>query len=166
MSVKKLLLSLACAATLLGISTTAFAADFKPFTPVTNVCPECEQPKADEMKLKDGQAIRGTVVAENVDFYVFLRYGEVRAIPKSLVASMTWANGKKPSGLDGFEQILLKNGHVLSGTITNDSDKPPLFELKASFADVKFMVTKDQIKKAYRNGEEFEVVFEMPAGSN
>ncbi|TDP63706.1 hypothetical protein [Bradymonas sediminis] len=157
MSVKKWLLSFACAATLMGISTSAFAADFKPFTPVKNVCPECVQPKADEMKLNDGQAIRGTVVAENVDFYVFLRYGEVRAIPKSAVANIVWANGSKPAGLDRYEQVLLKNGHVLSGTIINDSQEPPLYEVKASFANVTIMAAKDQVKKAYRNGQEIEV---------
>lgn len=157
MSLKKLFLSLACAATLLGVSTSAFAADFKPFTPVKNVCPECPQPKADELKLNDGQVLRGAVVAENVDFYVFLRYGEVRAIPKSSVASIAWADGSKPAGLDGFEQILLNNGHVLSGSIINDSEKPALFELKASFANVTFRVSKDQVLKAYRNGQAFEV---------
>src|SRR5690554_7253899 len=89
MSLKKLFLSLACAATLLGVSTSAFAADFKPFKPVKNVCPECPQPKADELKLNDGQALRGTVVAENVDFYVFLRFDEVCEIAKSAVISIS-----------------------------------------------------------------------------
>lgn len=157
MNAKKWLMSLACTFTVLGAASAASAADFKPFTPVKDVCPECEKPKADEVKLADGRAIRGTVVAENADFYVFLRYGEIRAISKSSVSNIVWANGSKPSGLDDFEQILLKNGHILSGTIINDNAKPALFELRASFSDVTFMVTKDQVDKAYRDGREFEV---------
>lgn len=153
MSIKKWLLSFACAATLLGISTSAFAADFKPFTPVKNVCPECPQPKADEIRTRDGQTLRGTVVAENVDFYVFLRYGEIRAIPKSAVESMEWADGSKPSGLDAYEQVLLKNGHVLSGEIVTDNEKPPLYEVKLSYGDFTIMATKDQVDKVYKNGK-------------
>jgi hypothetical protein len=138
-----------------GVSTAGFAADFKAFTPVENVCPECEQSKADLISMLSGDKIRGKVVAENTQFYTVVRYGEVRAIPRSNVQSIAWANGSKPSGLMDQDQIVLQNGHVLSGTIVDETDKPAFFQIKSSFSDFSYTVTKAEVKKAYKGGSEY-----------
>lgn len=142
------------------VSSTAAAQDFKPFTKVENVCPDCEQPRADIIELSSGDSIRGTVVAENTDFYVVVRYGEVRAVPRSDVQAIEWAGGNKPSGLMNKDQILLPNGHVLSGTITEEKDEPALFKIKSSFNQQTFVVFKKVVKTAYKDGQAYS--FSMP----
>lgn len=155
MVVKKWLVSCGLALGLVGMSASSFAVDFKPFTPVKNVCPECEQPKADEFEFNNAQKVRGTVVGENNDFYVMLRYGEVRAVPKSMVRNVSWADGSKPSGLSGMDQILLKNGHVFSGTIIKEQEKPALMKIKVSYADITFTINNSEIDRAYKNGTRY-----------
>jgi hypothetical protein len=151
----------AVALTGLGLlSSTAAAQAFKPFSQVENVCPECEQPPADVIEMSNGDSIRGTVVAENTDFYVVVRYGEVRAVPRSDVQAIEWAGGNKPSGLMSKDQILLPNGHVLSGTITEEKDEPALFKLKSSFNQQTFVVFKKEVETAYKDGQTYS--FTMP----
>ncbi|MGM0557487.1 MAG: hypothetical protein ACQEVA_13975 [Myxococcota bacterium] len=152
-----------CAVALAGVglfSSTATAQEFEPFSQVENVCPDCEQSKADVVEMSNGDAIRGTVVAENTDFYVIVRYGEVRAVPRSDVQAIEWAGGNKPSGLMKKHQILLKNGHVLSGTITEEKDKPAIFKIKSSFSQQSFTVFKKEVKTAYKDGQTYS--FSMP----
>lgn len=156
MAVRKWLVAGGFALGLVGMTTSGFAVDFKPFTPVQNVCPECEQPKADEVEFNNGQKVRGTVVSENHDFYVMLRYGEVRAIPRSMVKNISWADGSKPSGLNSMDQILLKNGHVFSGTIIKEQEKPALMKIKVTYADITFTVYNSEIDRAYKNGTRYQ----------
>lgn len=155
MTAKKWIAACAVALAFSGLSATAFAADFIPFSKVENVCTDCKQPKADVISMSNGTAIRGTVVAENSDFYTVVRYGEVRAIPRSSVQSIAWADGAKPSSLLDKDQIVLTNGHVLSGTIVDEKDEPALFQIKSSFSDYTYMVTKSQVQKAYKSGSEY-----------
>lgn len=157
MNAKNWTLSLACALVLLGVSSVGFALDFRPFTPVQNVCPECEPPPDDEMEMSDGEKIRGKIVAENEDFYVMLRYGEVRAVPKSMIKGITWEDGSKPSGIGRLDQVLLKNGHVISGTIIEEVEKPRHMKIRASYADITFTVFNSEIDRAYKNGARYEV---------
>lgn len=142
------------------VSSTTAAQEFKPFSTVENVCPECEQPEADVVELSTGDKIRGTVVAENTDFYVVVRYGEVRAVPRGQVQAIEWAGGNKPSGLMSKDQILLPNGHVLSGTITEEKDEPALFKIKSSFNQQTFVVFKEAVETVYKDGQEYS--FTMP----
>jgi hypothetical protein len=155
MSIKKWIPACIVAVSLVGLSTAAFAVDFKPFTQVENVCPECEQPKADVVSMSSGDKFRGTVVAENSAFYTVVRYGEVRAVPRSDVQSIAWADGSKPSGLMNKDQILLNSGHVLSGTIVDEKDKPSFFQIKSSFSDFTYTVAKSEVQTAYKNGSEY-----------
>jgi hypothetical protein len=157
MFAKKWMLSLSCALMILGLSGTAFAQDFQAFTPVQSVCPDCALPKADVLTLSGGQTLRGTVVAENQDFYVVVRYGEVRAIPKTNVQSIAWADGTKPGALNNLDQIVLQNGHVLSGTIIQESNEPPYIQIKSSFADFTYTVAKSEVAKAYKGGSVYQV---------
>lgn len=155
--------TLVCALMLGGIglvSSTATAQQFKPFTSVENVCPDCEQAPADVVEMSNGDSIRGTVVAENADFYVMVRYGEVRVLPRSDVQAIEWADGNKPSGLMNKDQILLRSGHVLSGTIVEETDKPAHFKIKSSFNDQTYVVFKKVVDKAYKDGQQYS--FEMP----
>lgn len=133
------------------------AGAFEDFATVTNVCPTCEQQAADKLILADGRTLRCVVLAENTDFYVVRRYGENRAVPKSEVTRIEWQSGSKPLNLGASDQILLKNGHVLSGEIVEEKDAPPIFQIKPSGSDFTIMVAKDQVRKLYRKGSEVEV---------
>ncbi|QDG54309.1 hypothetical protein FIV42_27255 [Persicimonas caeni] len=155
MTAKKWITACAVALAVSGLSVAASAADFVPFSKVENVCPDCKKPKADVISMSNGSTIRGTVVAENTDFYTVVRYGEVRAVPRSSVQSIAWADGSKPSSLLDKDQIVLNNGHVLSGTIVDEKDEPAFFQIKSSFSDYTYMVTKSQVKKAYKGGSEY-----------
>jgi hypothetical protein len=141
------------------IALPAFA--FEPFTSVTNVCESCEQAPADVVTLTSGEKIRGDVVGENPSFYVVVRYGKARAIPRAEVQSIDWEGGSKPSGVTSGDQILLNNGVVFSGTIIEDKDKPALFQLKSSWTDQTYIVFKSQVKEAYRSGS--KVDFAVPS---
>jgi hypothetical protein len=127
---------------------------YTPFTVVNNVCPSCTQPKTDVATMSDGSKVAGQVIGENNSFYVMLRFGEVRALPKMEVQAIEFANGSKPANLASFDQILLKNGHVLSGSVTEDKDAPALFQIKASHGDMTFVVFKSEVSKLYRAGLE------------
>lgn len=127
---------------------------YTPFTAVNNVCPDCPQPKADIATMSDGAKIAGQIIGENNAFYVMLRFGEVRVLGKNEVQMIEFANGAKPSNLSSFDQILLKSGHVLNGTITEDKDKPALFQLKSSHGDMTFVAFKSEVSKVYRAGLE------------
>lgn len=137
------------------IALPAFA--FEPFTSVTNVCPTCEQAKADVVNLTNGDTIRGSVVGENPAFYVVVRYHEARAIPRAEVKSIDWSTGSKPSSVTSSDQILLKNGVVFSGTIVEDKTKPPLFQLKSNWSGQSYIVFKEQVQEAYRSGTKVDI---------
>lgn len=130
----------------------AQALGYPPFTPVKNVCPQCTQQKADIIKTSDGKTIRGTVVAINPDFYTIVRFSEARAIPRAEVQSVEWANGTKTGGVDTRDQIFLKNGTVLTGSIVDDKEKPAVYQLKSSYNGMTYVVFKDQVDKFYKAG--------------
>ena len=156
MSATKWMSALAFAAVAVGVSATGFAADFEPFTKVENICPDCKKTKADVLSLSDGTSVRGTVVAENDEFYTVVRYGEVRAVPRSSVQSIDWADGSRPSSLRDKDQIVLNNGHVFSGTIVEETDEPAFFRIKSSFSDYTYTVAKTEVKKAFKGGTEYK----------
>lgn len=140
---------------LIVLSVVAFAAQalaYEPFTPVKNVCPTCEQPNADVIKTTTGNTLRGKVVAVNPDFYTLVRYSEARAIPRSEVESVEWATGTKTPGVETKDQIILKDGTVLTGSIVDDKEKPPVLQIKSSYNGNTYVVFKDQVGKLYRGG--------------
>lgn len=142
------------AGVVLAFFVSAEAAAYTPFTVVNNVCPSCTQPKSDVATMSDGSKISGQIIGENNAFYVMFRFGEVRALAKNEVQAIEFANGVKPSNLSSGDQIVLKNGHVLNGSITEDKESPALFQLKASNGDMTFVVFKSEVSKVYRSGLE------------
>ena len=140
-----------------GVAAQGFAVSFKPFKEVENVCPDCEKPKSDEVELADGNTIRCNIAAANEDFLVLEKYGEVRAVPNTQVESRSFADGSPPSDLRSQDQIVLKNGHVLTGKIVDESDEPGHFQMKSSVNDFSYVVFKSEAKALYRDGSRTEI---------
>ena len=143
---------LALIASIVTLSVTVPAFAWAPFTPVVNVCETCEQAPADVVMLNNGTTLRGDVVGENPSFWVVVRYTEARAIPKSDVKSITWKNNTKPAIVSNSDQLLLKNGVVLNGSIIEDKSKPPVIQLKSSYLDQTYIVFKAEVAEAYKAG--------------
>ncbi len=136
-------------------ATTANAQDFKPFTKVKDVCPACPKKASDKITLNNNLTITAKIVAENNVFYVLSLYGEIRTVPKARIMSVEWANGNKPSGLVSQDQIVLKNGVVLNGSIAEEKNKPGFFRMQSSLNNQTFIVFKDQIRVVYKAGTEY-----------
>ncbi|MBA2663716.1 MAG: hypothetical protein H0U74_15620 [Bradymonadaceae bacterium] len=141
---------------LVAFVTSAQAQDysFKAFSDVTSVCPQCEPPASDVLTLRDGREVRGTVVAINPAFYTVSRYGEVRTIPRNDVQSVKWEKGSQPAGLDALDQIVLKNGHVLTGNIVVTNEKPAYYQIKSSTLEYTYTVFVTQAAKVFKKGQE------------
>lgn len=151
------ILALTLSAALLT-TATASAQDFKfkPWSDVTDVCPSCEQPPGDVISLKNGDEVKGIIRAINPVFYTVERFGEIRTVPTQDVKNVDWKRGSKPSGLDSLDQIVLTNGHVLTGKIVVDNDRPPYFEIESSYLDYTYTVFKSQAQMVFRNGIEYD----------
>ena len=122
------------------------------FTPVKDVCPTCAKPAQDIITLGDGRKVLARVVAENEDFFVVSRYGEVRAISKGGGMRIAWSNSRQPTGLTSQDQLVLSNGHVLTGAIVEQKDKPALIRLQSSVNQQTFIVFLDQVTAMYKDG--------------
>lgn len=130
--------------------------EFRDFTPAA--CPTCELPPlyADVVSLQAGGTVKGRVVAENDAFYVVERFGQIRAVGKKLIANVTFGAGSKPSGLTSGDHILLKNGHVLVGTIVEEKDSPGLFRLDSRLGNQsQFIALKSEVASVYKNGKAY-----------
>lgn len=140
------------------LSTTVMAQDFsfRAWSDVTNVCPSCEQPPGDVITLRNGDTVQGTIRAINPVFYTLERFGEIRTVPAGDVRSVEWKRGSQPSGLDDLDQIVLVNGHVLTGRIIVDNDRPPYFKIESSFLDYTYTVFKSQAQMVFRDGREYD----------
>jgi hypothetical protein len=95
-------------------------AAFADFTEVTEVCPSCTRPTADVVVLTSGAQVWCNVLAENDDYYVLERFGELRAAFKSEVGSIHWGPGRSAAELPSGDQILLKNDVLYHGTILSE----------------------------------------------
>lgn len=141
---------------LLASSAVAQDFSFEPWSDVTQVCPTCEPPPADTIELSNGDTVEGTILAINPVFYTLERFGEIRTVPAHDVADVEWKRGDQPGGIDSKDQIVLVNGHVLTGEITVDNDRPPFFEIESPFFEQTYTVFKSQIEMVFRNGEEYD----------
>lgn len=141
------------------VATTVAAQDFsfRAFSDVTNVCPSCEPPPSDVLTLRDGREVRATVVAMNPSFYTVVRFGEVRTVPRGEVQGVKWEKGSQPAGLDNLDQIVLKNGHVLTGSIVVDNDKPGYYQIKSSYMEYTYTVFKTQAARVFKKGQPHEM---------
>ncbi len=140
------------------LMSTAMAQNFsfEAWSDVTDVCPSCEQPPGDVVTLNNGDEIRGTIRAINNVFYTLERFGEIRTVPAGDVRSVEWKRGSQPSGLEGLDQIVLVNGHVLTGEIIVDNDRPPYFKIQSSYLDYTYTVFKSQAEMVFRDGREYD----------
>ncbi len=110
-------LGLALAA-LVASPLAARAQELKPFSVVQTV--GTSTLPWDKIVLKAGnKEISAHVVAENPMFYVLERFGEYRAVGKDKVASIA-KNDKVVRETGHVDQVLLKNGHVLTGKIVQE----------------------------------------------
>jgi len=108
-------------------SAPASAQSFKPFTQVTNVCPTCEPDRFDQVTLKNGGTVEAWIVRDNSSFLVLERHGELRVMPKSEVVETKLtakrdADERRRIEQLHMDQIILSNGHVLSGRVTSQGD--------------------------------------------
>lgn len=122
---------------------------FTPFTSVSNVCPKCTTgPKFDEVALLAGKKVAANVIAQNSDYYVVERFGELRMIKKGDVSAVEWKD-KGPRKLAAGDQILLKSGVVFHGAITEEL-KGRLFVIRVG--ERTHQVWNSQIQAVYRGG--------------
>ena len=139
-------------------TSTAMAQDFsfEPWSDVTQVCPTCEPPPGDKITLTDGETVEGTIRAINPVFYTVERFGEIRTVPTGDVEDVDWKRGEQPDGIDELDQIVLVNGHVLTGEVTIENVRPPYYEIESSFLDHSYTVFTSQIDMMFRDGEEYD----------
>jgi hypothetical protein len=123
---------------------------FTPFTKVTNVCPKCKQPPSDVVVLTNGYQVPCTVIAQNDDYYILARHGELRAAEKAEVSSVRWRSGSGPAALGSGDQILLKNGVLLHGAI---GDTVPGRYFTIQVGTLKHIAWVSQIKTVHRAGK-------------
>lgn len=139
-------------------ATNAVAQDFsfEPWSDVSQVCPTCEPPPADTIELRNGDTVEGRIKAINPVFYTVERFGEIRTVPTGDVAGVEWKRGDQPSGLEDQDQIVLQNGHVLTGNITIENERPPYYEIESDFFEQSYTVFVSQIEMVFRDGEEYD----------
>ncbi len=134
------------------VSSTAMAADFRPFSTVEDVCPTCPKRAEDTITLDNGTKVKARIVAENDDYLILSRYGEVRVLPKSRLMSVDWANNSARSGLTSQDQIVLGNGHVITGNIIEENSETGLYRLQSSLNQQIYVVFAKEAEAIYKGG--------------
>ncbi len=123
----------------------------RPFTKVPSVGPS-KVPAYDTIVLKSGETVAAVVVAENPMFYVLARFGEYRAVGRDKVSSIT-RNSEARREEGHVDQILCKNGHVLTGKIL--SERPDgMVEIKQPNQTVSQAVWRSEITAMFKNGKQ------------
>ncbi len=134
------------------LSSTGFAADFRPFSVVEDVCPTCAKRAEDVITLDNGTKVKARIVAENDDYLIMTRYGEVRLIPKSRLMSVDWANNAERSGLTSQDQIVLSSGHVVTGSIIEENSERGVYQLQSSLNQQVYVIFATQVEAVYKAG--------------
>ena len=99
---------------------------------------------------------RAVRIVPQSEKYVVERFGQIRVVGKQLIGNVTFAGGNKPSGLTAGDHILLKNGHVLVGTIVEEKESPGLFRLDSRLGNKsQFIAFKTQIASVYKDGKPY-----------
>lgn len=143
------------ALTIFMVTASASAQDysFRDWSDVSSVCPSCDAVTTDVLELTSGQEIQGNVVAINADFYTVERFGEIRTVPASQVSAVNWKDGSQPAGIDALDQIVLNNGHVLTGELVVENEAPAYMQLRSATNDATFTVFATQAAAVYRAGQ-------------
>lgn len=142
--------SLVLATLLLSIASTLVA--FRPFTPVESVCEKCPE-KADRITLQDGSVVMAKIVGKNQDGFILERFGELRFVQTRELQRVDFQAGAEPKGLEGFDQILLRNAEqtVLFGTLFQIEAGKPL-ALRSPRGQV-YQVAPEQVLVFYLRGK-------------
>lgn len=143
-------------ASFLAPASSALAGDFdfKPFTDFPSVCPQCEPSPDEVLTFRDGRTIRGKVVAMNPEFYTLERFGEVRTARRDEVQSVQWRQGRQTANLEGLDQIVLNNGHVLTGDLVGEG--PDVRILKSTSIDQTYRVSVSETLALFKKGARVE----------
>ena len=114
------------------------------FTPVA---------QADKITLKDGQEIVALVVAENPMFYVLRKYGEFRAVGKDKVEKIDRSpDAAREAGHE--DQILLKDGLVVSGKIVREREDTGMYEIQIAPGKTSMFVYRPLIQVVFKAGKQ------------
>ncbi len=134
----------------LGVAPALFA--FRPFTPIESVCEKCDD-KGDRITLQDGAVMVAKVVGKNQDGYILQRFGEYRFAQFREITRIDFQGGAEPKGLDGFDQILLRNAEqtVLFGTLFQIEAGKPL-AVRSQRGEV-YTVSAEQVLVYYLRGK-------------
>lgn len=138
-------------------ASEASALKFTPFSNVKDVCPKCPKATTDTITFQNNVKVKARIIAETNAFYVIERYGEVRLVPLSDILSIDWGGGSKPAGLTSQDQIVLLNGHVLTGSIIDEKDAPKggYFRMRSSTNNQTYIVFKKQAESVYKGGRAY-----------
>ncbi|MFO7566430.1 MAG: hypothetical protein R6X02_27555 [Enhygromyxa sp.] len=153
MHFKSVALPLAALVCSLSLASTALA-DFRPFTTVKNVCPSCEPERFDRMQLEGGDELDAWIVRDNGSSLLLERHGELRLISRSKVGEIKLSPQRddaerKRIAAKHADQIVLENGHVLSGRITDTGKAYQLVSTKG----VTYTAQAPQIREVIRQGK-------------
>ncbi|MCC6747450.1 MAG: hypothetical protein IT371_07320 [Deltaproteobacteria bacterium] len=133
------------------VPLSALSAGFTPFSPITSVCPKCPAPNEDVVVLLSGVRVPCRVVAHNRSYYILERLGEVRAVKKREVGQVVWRGSEQPV-LQTADQVILKNGVVLHGSIVEE-EKARFFVVQSGSRRLVAWVS--QIAAVYKQGEAY-----------
>jgi len=131
---------------------TGSAQSFRPFDDVTSSCPKCPSPGMDKITLKDGQVVEAVVVAENPKFYVFAKFGELRAVGLDQVANLE-RNPKAERGRGHVDELLTKSGLVVSGQLVSDDASTGYVEFASVGVAAHMRILKSMVTVIFKSGK-------------
>jgi hypothetical protein len=141
----------------LGLTASVgLAQELRPFAPVQNVCPTCDPDRFDRVQLKQGEQVRAWVIAENSAFHVLERHGEIRAVARGNVAEIKLSGKRNAKERDTIrqqhrDQILVKNGHLLSGRLLSSDNNE--YRMESVGKRFTFVVSRDQAWMVVQDGK-------------
>jgi len=132
---------------------------FRPFSDVKDVCPTCDPERFDRIALKSGGTVKAWVVAENPIFYVLERFGELRAAMRDQVSDVTLSKqrsrGERHTISESYkDQILLDDGMVFAGTITEERAESGMYRLRSAIGNVDHLLYRARILRLFKGETE------------
>ena len=128
------------------------AQSFRPFDDVTSNCAKCPIPGADKLTLKDGQVVDAIIVAENPNFYVLAKFGELRAIGLDQVAKLE-RNPKADRGKGHVDVLLTKGNLVVSGQLISDDASTGYVEFASVGVATHMRILKSMVAVIFKSGK-------------
>lgn len=106
----------------------------------------------DKITLKDGQVVEAVVVAENPKFYVFAKFGELRAVGLDQVANLE-RNPKAERGRGHVDELLTKSGLVVSGQLVSDDASTGYVEFASVGVAAHMRILKSMVTVIFKSGK-------------